>query len=139
MPGEHCLRCAMCLLWAADLGLLLSWWMSTTQDPRKTWLANGNLLTVWWKMPSLRLRLQHPLAFPLWLSHACLSASESGGTNMQLLALLWYFLNILFSEHSRLWVRAFPGKPFFLSLWKSHSLGCYLMFAPSDCPQDIQA
>ena len=25
--------------------------MSTIQDPRKTWLATGSLLTVWWKMP----------------------------------------------------------------------------------------
>ena len=28
---------------------------------------------------------------------------------------------------------------FFLSLWLSHSLGCYLMLAPSDCPLGIQA
>ena len=27
----------------------------------------------------------------------------------------------------------------FLSLWLCHSLGCYLMLAPSDCPQGIQA
>ena len=26
--------------------------MSTVQDLRKTWLAAGSLLTVWWKMPS---------------------------------------------------------------------------------------
>ena len=25
--------------------------MSTVQDPRKTWLATGSLLTVWWRMP----------------------------------------------------------------------------------------
>jgi len=24
--------------------------MSTIQDPRKTWLATGSLLTVWWRM-----------------------------------------------------------------------------------------
>ena len=24
-----------------------SWWMSTVQDPRKTWLATGSLLAVW--------------------------------------------------------------------------------------------
>ena len=36
---EHRLRCAMCLLWGADLWLRPSWQMSTVRDPRKTWLA----------------------------------------------------------------------------------------------------
>ena len=53
--------------------------MSTFQDPRKMWLATGNLLTVWWKMQSLGLSLQQPLAFWLWLSQASLSASREGG------------------------------------------------------------
>ena len=47
------LRCAMCLLWGAVLWLPPSGQMSTVQDPRKTWLATGGLLTVWWRMPSL--------------------------------------------------------------------------------------
>ena len=42
-------------------------------------LANGSLLTVWWKTWSLGLRLQEPLAFRLWLSLACLFASGEGG------------------------------------------------------------
>ena len=49
-PGcavEHRLRCAVCLLWGADLRLRPSWRMSTVQDPRKTWLATGSLLAVW--------------------------------------------------------------------------------------------
>ena len=49
-PGyavEHRLRCALCLLWGADLRLQPSWRMSTVQDPRKTWLATGSLLAVW--------------------------------------------------------------------------------------------
>ena len=41
------LRCALCLFWGADLWLQSSWWMSTIQDPRKTWLATGSLLAVW--------------------------------------------------------------------------------------------
>ena len=45
------LRCAVCLLWGADLRLRPFWQMSTIQDPRKTWLATGSLLAVWWKMP----------------------------------------------------------------------------------------
>ena len=44
---EHHLRCAVCLLWGADLWLRPSWWMSTVQDPRKTSLAIGSLLAVW--------------------------------------------------------------------------------------------
>ena len=44
---ERCLRCAMRLLWGADLWLQPSWWMSTVQDPRKPWLATGSLLAVW--------------------------------------------------------------------------------------------
>ena len=34
----------------ADLRLQCSRQMSTVQYPRKTWLATGTLLTVWWRM-----------------------------------------------------------------------------------------
>ena len=44
---ECLLRCAVCLFWGADLWLRPSWWMSTIQNPRKTWLAAGSLLAVW--------------------------------------------------------------------------------------------
>ena len=60
VPREHCLRGAVCLLRGAYLRLLHSWQMSTVQDPRKTRIATGSLLTVWWKMPSLGSRLQQP-------------------------------------------------------------------------------
>ena len=36
VPREHCLRCAVCLLWRADLRLRPSWRMSSIQDLRKT-------------------------------------------------------------------------------------------------------
>ena len=102
-PQEHHLRCAICLLWRADLSLWSSWWMSTFQNLRNMWVAAGNLLTVCWKMPSLRLRLQQLLAFWLWLSQACLSASGRGGAGTQL-ALLWYSLIPLFCvDHNKLW------------------------------------
>ena len=70
---------ALHLLWGADLRLRPSRWMSPGQDPRKTWLATGSLLTVWWRLLSLGPRLEQPLAFWLWLSHACLSASGAEG------------------------------------------------------------
>ena len=84
LPGalrECCLGCALCLLSGADLRLQPSWQMSTLQDTRETWLAAGSLLAVWWRMPSLGLRL--PLAFRLWLSPACLSASWQAGAGPQ--------------------------------------------------------
>ena len=46
-------RCAVCLLWGADLRLQPSWQMPTVQDLRETWLAIGSLLTAWWRMLSL--------------------------------------------------------------------------------------
>jgi len=67
------------------------------------------------------------------------------------LALFWHSLSPLFCERARLCLRAFCGKVlslssslslslfFFLSLWLSHSLGCYLTLALSDCTQGIQA
>ena len=67
MCPENTVSSVPCLLWTADLRLWPSWWMLTIQDLRKTWLAAGNLLTVWWKMLSLEPRLQQPLAFWLWL------------------------------------------------------------------------
>ena len=71
-----------------------------------------------------------------------------GGLVRSWLALLWYSLSPLFCEQARQCLRLelFLGKfslslfsLFFLSLWLSHCLGCYLTLAPSDCPQGIQA
>ena len=83
-PGcaaEWHLRCAVCLLWGADLWLQPSWWMSTVQDPRKTWLATWGLLRVWWRMPSLVPKL--PLSLWPRLSLAFLSASGGGWASPQ--------------------------------------------------------
>ena len=78
------------------------------------WLATGSLLTVWWNMPSLGLRVQQLLAFWLWLSHACLSASGGEGSIRSQLALLMYWLKPLYCEqHARLFISAFSWKSFF--------------------------
>ena len=64
-------------------------------------VSNWSLLTVLWKMPSLGLGLQQPLAFQLWLSQVCLSAPGVGrgkGPVCSQLALLWYSLNLVFCE-----------------------------------------
>ena len=62
------------------------------------------------------------------------------------LALLWCSLSSLFCEQAQQCLRLelLVGKfslsfLFFFSLWLSHSLGCCLTLAPSDCPQGIQA
>ena len=75
---------------------------------------------------SLGLRL--PLAFQLWLSLTCHSASGVGkGPVRSCLALLWYLLNPLFCEQARLHVKLEPFTRkvlLFFPLWPSHSLGC---------------
>ena len=74
-------------------------------------VSNWSLLTVLWKMPSLGLGLQQPLAFQLWLSQVCLSAPGVGrgkGPVCSQLALLWYSLNPLFCEPVRLCVSLEP-------------------------------
>ena len=112
LPGalqEYHLRCAMCLLWGADLRLRPSWQMSASQYPRKTWLATGSLLTVWWGMSSLVPRL--PLAFQLWLSPACLSATSGGRTSPQLARSPLVFAQSFVSARARLqeWILAVPA------------------------------
>ena len=83
----------------------------------------------------------------LAVTHLPLYLQQGEGLACSRLALLWYSLNPLFCKWARLCLRLelLMGKfslslsLFFFSLWLSHSLGCYLMLAPSDCPQGIQA
>ena len=83
----------------------------------------------------------------LAVTHLPLYLQQGEGLVCSRLALLWYSLNPLFCKWARLCLRLelFMGKfslslsLFFFSLWLSHSLGCYLRLAPSDCPQGIQA
>ena len=88
-------------------------------------------------MPSLGLSL--PLSGSCFPSPASLSPAGDGLIHSRL-ALLWYSLSPLFCERDWqcLRLRLVAGEfSFFipLSLWLSHSLGCYLMLVPSDCPQ----
>ena len=106
----------MCFLWGADLRLWHSWQMSIVQDPRKTWLATGNLLTVWWEIQSLGLRLQQPFAFWLWVLSAWLSASREEGPYMaaSLLSFGISWILVLWACQGSLWgLRAFHRKVFF--------------------------
>ena len=90
-----------------------------------------------------------PCLLDLAAAHLPLFLQWGDGPVHSQLALLWYLLNLLFCEQVQLCLRLelFVGKFslslssffFLLSLWLSHSLGCYLMLAPSDCPQGIQA
>ena len=93
-PGcaAHHLRCAVCLLWGADLRLWLSWQMSTIQDHRKTWLAPGSLLTVWWRMLVSGAEIApHLSVLAVTCLPLCLQRGE--GPVCSPLALLWYSLN----------------------------------------------
>ena len=76
-PREHRLRCALCLLWGADLRMRPPWQMSASQDPRKIWLATGIMLTVWWRMPvsGAEIALRLP-ALALTFMAVCLQCSE---------------------------------------------------------------
>ena len=75
------LRCAICLFWGADLWLRPSSWMSTIQDPKKTWLATDSLLAVRYVMPPLGTSLH--LSFWLWLAPTRLPASGEGWAGPQ--------------------------------------------------------
>ena len=81
--------------------------MSTIQDPRKTRLTTGSLLTVWWKIWSL-WRLQQPLPSAGCCSPASLPPGREGPIGSRL-ALLWYSLNRAFC----VWGYNFPRKIFF--------------------------
>ena len=106
--------CAVCLFWGADLWLRHSWQMSTIQNSKKSWLATGSLLAVWWRMRSLGLRL--PLS-----SSGCHPPDSlplvGDGLVRSLLILLWYSLSPLFCEWAWQCLRLelFMGK-LFLSL-----------------------
>ena len=80
----------------ADLLLRPSWWMSTIQDPRKSWLATGSLITVWWRMPSLGPRLPpHLPALAITLLPLCIWRGD--GSVCSQLALSWRVHSILCS------------------------------------------
>ena len=107
----------MCLFWGADLRLQPSWQMSNVQDPRKTWLAIGSLLTVGWRIPVSGAEIGAAPCLPALAVLACLSAFGGGeGPLCSQLALLWYLLNPLFCEQARLHVTAFQEKVLFFSV-----------------------
>ena len=120
--------------------------MSTVLDPRKTWLATGSLLTIWWRIhlwgwdctfPSgsgCRAPPPPPTSLPLageW-DHLQLASSPLVFTQS---FVLWAGQAV---PQSFLQESSLSLSLFFLSHWLSHSLGCYIMLAPSDCPQCIQ-
>ena len=132
----------MCLLWEADLRLRYSWQMSTVQDPRKTWLATGSLLSLLEDVVS-GAKIAAALCLPA-LAVTCLSFCLQGERALysSQLAVLWYLLNPLLCEYSRghhVLLEPFEGKVFFSCLCGAHGLGCCVTLAPSDCPQGIQA
>ena len=69
VPLVRLLRCAICLFWVADLWLQPSWWMSTVQNPKKSWLA---------RKPSCSLVDDAAIGGPALAALACLSVEGDG-------------------------------------------------------------
>ena len=92
-----------------------------SRDLRKTQLATGSLLTVWWRMPvsGAEIAPRHP---DLAIAHLIFCLWRVEGPVCSWLALLWCLLNPLFCEQAQLCVRLEPstGK-FSLSLFFSLS------------------
>ena len=100
---ERRLRCALCLLWGAGLWLRPFRQMSAFQDPRKTWLATGSLLSL------VEDAVSGAEIFPCLpaLAVTCLPLCLWWGNGLvcSQLALLWYSLSPLFCEQARLCLR----------------------------------
>ena len=112
------------LLWGADLRLRPSRRMSPGQDPRKTWLAAGSLLTVRWRLLSLGPRSSSPLLSGSGChTPAALPPVGREGAVPCGLTLLWYWRNPLSCEWAPLSVRAFAPKFSFFPR-RPHSGGC---------------
>ena len=106
-PGcaaPHHLRCAVCLLWGADLWLQPSWQISRVQEPRKTWEQLGACSQFgggcrFWsqdcRLPSCS-GCSPPASLPL---------SAGAGLVCSWLALFWYLLSPLFCVRARLCLR----------------------------------
>ena len=141
----------MCPFLCADLRLQPSLQMSTIQDPRKTWLVMGAYSQfgggchLWARDCPLPAGsgCRPPVSLPL--------VGGRGKAGPQLAPLLsapsspLLSLNPLFCEWARFHLRlelfgesSLSLSPVF-SFWLSHSLGCHVMLAPSDCLQGIQA
>ena len=117
--------------------------------------SQGDLVRNWEPAHSLVEDAVSGLRLPLSGFGCLLPASlplAGEGPVLSQLTLLWYSLSPLFCEWTWqcLSLELFAGKfflslffslslslSFFPSLWLSHSLGCYLTLAPSDCPQGI--
>ena len=120
-PGgqwEHCLRCAVCLLWGADLRLWPSWQISTIQDPGKTWIETASLFTVWWRMPVSGAEITAaPYLLALAVVRLSLFLWQGRGACMQSASSPLVFAQSVFCELARLQVRAFCGKVLSLSFF----------------------
>ena len=88
--------------------------MSTVQDPRKTWLATGNLFAVWQGMPYLGLSFQ---VSGSGCSPPAFLPPVGDGPVHSWLAVFWYSLSPLFCEQAQQCLRLelFKGKIMSLS------------------------
>ena len=76
--------------------------MSTIHDPRKTWLATGSLLTVWWRMPVSETKIA-PCLPALAVAHLPLCLWLGGEDCMQLAS-----SSLVFAQSFLLWAGQAP-------------------------------
>lgn len=109
VPGEHHLRCALCLRRLSS-GCDSQGGVSTTQDLRKTWLVSGSLLLGLVEEAVSGTEIAAATAFYFRLS-GTLSPPGGEETGIQL-ALLSYSLNPLFCRQARLHHALLELEPF---------------------------
>ena len=123
-PREHHLRCAVSLLgsWSQAATLL-----AEVNHPG----SQADLVSNWEPAHSLMEDAGSgakiaPCLLALAVTYLLLCLWWGKWPVCSWLALFWYSLSPLFCEQTRLCLRIFHGKVLSLSLWLSHSLGCYL-------------
>ena len=129
-PGAGCLivsavpasvfalvQCAFCLFWKLISVCAPPGRCQQSRISGRLWLETGSLFAVW------EGNAVSEAEFDPFTSLLPPASARDGLVRSQL-ALLWYLLSPSFCERA--------GSP-------SHSLSCYLMLAPSDCHQGIQA
>ena len=138
--SRRALSGVLCFFWGAHLWLQPSQWMSTVRESQEVLVS--------YQKPACSL-VEDAISeakfapFQLWLLPVSLPPGMDQSPASQLSSGIRSVLCSVSGPGSAL-SQGFSGDNplslFFIPcLWLSHSLGCYLTLAPSDCPQGIQA
>ena len=132
----HSPRRAVCLPGGLNLSCDTPGRCEPPKIPGRRWLAAGRLLRVRGKVQVSGAETEAALAFWLWLSHTCHSASEEGGSRLQPACSPLVFARV---AHTPQGYQCGVGKALCLSLslWHSQGLGCCVTLVPSERPQGV--